>query len=54
MRMNPTAARLATAPPNPTPNYLGQINLNTGTVTPVNTAGQPFTPHALVFVAHTD
>jgi hypothetical protein len=35
---------------NPPPNYLGTIDLNTGTINPVPTAGQPFTPHALIYL----
>lgn len=42
------------ARPHPAPNYLGRINLNTGTISPATTAGQAFTPHALLFISHTD
>lgn len=41
-----------TAPPHPAPNYLGTINLHTGTVNRVLTGGQPVTPHALIFLTH--
>jgi hypothetical protein len=38
------------APPAPAPNYLGSINLTTGTVNPQATSGQAFTPHALIYL----
>ena len=41
----------ANTPPTPTPaNYLGRIDLQTGTVHPVPTTGQPFQPHGLLYV----
>ncbi|MCU1659201.1 MAG: hypothetical protein JWO57_3857 [Pseudonocardiales bacterium] len=41
----------ANTPPSPAvPNYLGRIDLRTGAVSAVSTAGQAFTPHALIFV----
>ena len=39
-------------PANPAPNYLGLIDLRTGTVTPVPTAGVPFQPHSLIYLRH--
>lgn len=40
------------APTNPAPNYLGVIDLRTGTVTPVPTAGVSFEPHSLIYLRH--
>lgn len=39
-----------TAGKNPPPNYLGTIDLNTGTVKAVHPAGVQFTPHSLIYV----
>lgn len=38
------------APPNPAPNYLGVIDLETGVVSPVTTMGTAFRTHALIYV----
>jgi hypothetical protein len=38
------------APPSPGPNYLGAIDLNTGTVNAVASNSTTFTPHSLIFV----
>lgn len=35
---------------NPAPNYLGTIDLATGTISPVPTAGLPLAPHALIYL----
>ena len=41
----------ANTPPVPTPpNYLGVIDLNTGTVSPVTTTGTPLATHALIYI----
>ena len=42
----------ANTPPVPTPaNYLGVIDLDTGTVKPVDTTGTPLATHALIYLA---
>lgn len=41
------------APPNPAPNYLGSIDLATGSVRHVPVAGIPFAPHSLTYVPPT-
>ena len=41
------------SPTNPAPNYLGRIDLHTGTVTAVPTTGDPLQPHSLLFVPGT-
>jgi hypothetical protein len=46
-----TPGNANTAPPNPVPNYLGSIDLQTGTVSPVTTTGETITPHALIFIS---
>ena len=38
------------APANPGPNYLGTINLQTGSVNPLTTTGVPLTPHSLIYI----
>jgi hypothetical protein len=45
-----TPGNANTAGSNPAPNYLGTIDLGTGTITPVPTAGLPFAPHALIYL----
>jgi hypothetical protein len=45
-----TPAGANNAPPAPGPNYLGSINLNTGTVTPVSTTGDNVQPGGLIFL----
>ena len=45
----------ANTPPMPTPpNYLGVIDLNTGTVSPLTTTGTPLATHALIYVPAAD
>jgi hypothetical protein len=46
-----TPAGANNAPANPGPNYLGSINLRTGTVSPVTTGGTALQPNGLLFVA---
>jgi hypothetical protein len=45
-----TPANANSAPPNPGPNYLGTIDLSTGTVTAAVTTGDPLQPKGLLFV----
>ena len=45
-----TPGNANTAGPNPAPNYLGTINLNTGTVSAEHTSGVKLTPHSLIYV----
>ncbi|MDP9117229.1 MAG: hypothetical protein M3O28_08260 [Actinomycetota bacterium] len=45
-----TPGNANSAPPNPTPNYLGQINLSTGSVSAVSVAGATLTPHSLIYI----
>ena len=44
-----TPGNANTAPPNPAPNYLGTINLNTGVISPVSTVSS-LTPHSLIYL----
>ena len=45
-----TPGNANTAGKNPPPNYLGTINLNTGTVKAVHTTGVRLTPHSLIYI----
>jgi hypothetical protein len=45
-----TPAGANTAPANPGPNYLANIDLNTGTVSPITTTGVPLEPKGLIFL----
>jgi hypothetical protein len=45
-----TPANANSAPPSPGPNYLGTIDLSTGTVTAAVTTGDPLQPKGLLFV----
>lgn len=45
-----TPGNADTAPPHPAPNYLGQIDLNTGNVTPISTSGTPLEPKGLIYL----
>jgi len=45
-----TPGNANSAPPNPGPNFLASIDLNTGAVSPVTTQGVPLEPKGLIFV----
>jgi hypothetical protein len=45
-----TPGNANSAPANPAPNYLGTLDLRTGTVAAVTTAGQAFAPHSLIYL----
>ncbi|WP_295699567.1 hypothetical protein [Lapillicoccus sp.] len=45
-----TPGNANTPGPNPPPNYLGQLNLGTGVLTPLATTGARLTPHGLIYV----